>query len=95
MRQRRRVHSPPESNARRLNPSVEAHANVLVEWYGVHTALAMARFYATGSPSGVYWSDVLAALTARFPQPEQAQARKPLKHAAQPRPRAVSQSNVR
>jgi hypothetical protein len=30
----------------------------------------MARFYAKDGPAGAYWSDVLASLTARFPQPE-------------------------
>jgi hypothetical protein len=94
MPQRRPVRSRSDSNPRRPTPSFDGHANVLVEWYGVHTALAMARFYATESPAGAYWSDVLATLTARFPQPEQAEARKPSKPAARPRAPAVRRGNV-
>lgn len=60
-----------DQSASCISPNPAAHADVLVEWYGVHTALAMARFYSTDCPAGAYWSDVLATLTARFPQTNQ------------------------
>jgi len=63
-----------------VQPDPAAHAAVLVDWYGTHTALAMARFYAGDGSAGAYWSDVLACLTARLPSPEPADAPQPLPH---------------
>lgn len=60
---------------RRLDP--DRHANALIESFGVHTALEMARYYAKAPASGGYWSDVLAALTARLGQQEPAESRDP------------------
>jgi hypothetical protein len=68
MPQRNEALRSPASDGGHVGADPGAHAQALVEWFGVRTALEMARFYAQGGPTGAYWSDVLATLMARFPQ---------------------------
>jgi hypothetical protein len=68
MTQQNQACPQPGKPAGQIGANPGAHANVLVEWFGVRTALEMARFYAKDGPTGAYWSNVLATLMARFPQ---------------------------
>jgi len=78
MPERDHVCRQPSKTPRRISPDPSGHASILVEWFGVPTALAMARFYATDSSAGAYWSDVLANLTARFSGPNEVAPQGPL-----------------
>jgi len=53
-----------------LSPNACAHADLLVERFGLHRALELVRFYARDYPAGGYWSDVLASLTVQPPAAE-------------------------
>jgi hypothetical protein len=70
MAQQNQACAQPSGRAGHVGPDPDGHARALVEWYGARMALEMARFYAKDGPAGAYWSDVLASLTERFPQPK-------------------------
>ena len=44
------------------------HARALVHCFGSDTAFLLARTYASSEPRNPYWSEILAALIAAFPE---------------------------
>jgi hypothetical protein len=53
MAQQTQARSQPSERVGHLGPDPGAHASVLAEWFGVRTALEMARFYAKRFHGGV------------------------------------------